>query len=199
MTDHPAGPPAGAAADTAQQPAPAFARALTEAWHKTECWIAVACFAFIAILLLIDVVGRELVAPLLRSTGMTVGALGVQGSQKLSVFALVIGSFLGIGIATATSSHLTPRVAFGWVPKSWDAGMNRVADAVACVVLFYVAWVAWTFVMSTKGAGLVVPALGIKVWPIQLALPIGFASAAGRYLIYTIWPALRPLPPEFQE
>ncbi|MBL8377026.1 MAG: TRAP transporter small permease subunit [Burkholderiales bacterium] len=195
MTDHSAGPPAAAPGT----PAPAFARALTEIWHKTECWGAVACFAFIAILLLVDVVGREILAPLLRASGMTVGALGVQGSQKLSVFALVIGSFLGIGIATATASHLTPRVAFGWVPKSWDAGMNRLADVIAFVALSYVAWVAWTFVMSTKTAGLVVPMLGVKVWPIQLALPIGFASAAGRYLLYAIWPALRPLPPEFQE
>lgn len=179
--------------------APPAARALVDGWHRVECWLAVACFAFIAVVLLIDVLGREIVAPLLRSSGMTVGALGLQGSQKLSVFALVIGSFLGIGIATATASHLAPRVAWGWVPKSWDSIMNRISDLVAAVFLTGVAWVGWKFVQSSMNAQLLVPILGWKVWPIQLAIPIGFASAAVRYLCFAIWPALRPLPPEFQE
>jgi TRAP-type C4-dicarboxylate transport system permease small subunit len=191
MTDHPAGTPAAEA--------PAFARAVVAAWHRCECWIAVVCFGFIAVILLVDVLGREIVAPLLRASGMTVGALGVQGSQKLSVFALVIGSFLGIGIATATASHLTPRVAFGWVPRAWDALMNRLSDLIAAVFLLGVAWIAMKFVLSTRDAALLVPILGWKVWPIQLAIPIGFVSAAGRYLMFAIWPALRPLPPEFQE
>jgi hypothetical protein len=37
------------------------------------------------------------------------------------------------------------------------------------------------------------------VWPIQLAIPVGFLSAAGRYFMYAGWPSIRPQPPEFQE
>ncbi|MBL8381569.1 MAG: TRAP transporter small permease subunit [Burkholderiales bacterium] len=180
-------------------PAPAGARALVETWHKAECWIAVVAFAFIAVLLLVDVVGRELLAPALRQMGFTVGALGVQGSQKLSVYALVIGSYAGIGIATATGSHLVPRVAFSWVPATWNDGMNRFSDLFAGVFLVGVAWVAWLFVESSMKTGLLVPILNWKVWPIQLAIPLGFLSAAGRYFCFAIWPGLRPLPPEFQE
>ena len=43
------------------------------------------------------------------------------------------------------------------------------------------------------------PVLDWSVWPIQLAIPIGFLSAAGRYLMYAAWPSIRPQPPEFQE
>ncbi len=43
------------------------------------------------------------------------------------------------------------------------------------------------------------PVLDWSVWPIQLAIPIGFLSAAGRYFMYAAWPAIRPQPPEFQE
>ena len=39
----------------------------------------------------------------------------------------------------------------------------------------------------------------MPVWPIQLAIPLGFLSAAVRYFFFAAWPALRPLPPEFQE
>lgn len=187
--------------ELAQQPgtAPAAAATVLSVWHRLECWIAVVAFAFIAIVLLIDVVGRELIAPLLRLMHFEVGALGVQGSQKLSVYALVVGSYAGVGIATATGSHLVPRVAFGWIPESFGPAMNRISDAVAFVFLTGVAWVGWLFVRSSMDAGLLVPILNWKVWPIQLVIPLGFLSAAGRYLVYAIWPALRPLPPEFQE
>ncbi len=187
------------ATTVAPPPAPAGARALVERWHRCECWVAVVAFAFIAIVLLIDVIGRELVAPLLRMMDFKIGALGIQGSQKLSVYALVIGSYAGVGIATATGSHLVPRVAYSWVPAAWNGNMNRLADLIAAVFLTGVAWVALEFVQSSMKAGLLVPILNWKVWPIQLAIPLGFLSAAGRYLCFAIWPALRPLPPEFQE
>jgi hypothetical protein len=48
-------------------------------------------------------------------------------------------------------------------------------------------------------AGLRAQAFDIPIWPIQLAIPLGFLSAAMRYFFFAIWPALRPLPPEFQE
>ena len=45
---------------------PPRVRRLVEIWHRGECWIAVAAFGFIAAILLLDVIGRELVGPLLR-------------------------------------------------------------------------------------------------------------------------------------
>ena len=43
------------------------------------------------------------------------------------------------------------------------------------------------------------PVLDWAVWPFQLAIPLGFLSAAGTLFRLRAWPALRPLPPEFQE
>ena len=60
--------------------------------------------------------------------GLDPGATGIFAAQKLSVFALVIGSFAGIGIATATGSHIVPRFAHGWVPAAWGPVMDRLAD-----------------------------------------------------------------------
>jgi hypothetical protein len=48
-------------------------------------------------------------------------------------------------------------------------------------------------------AGLRAQAFNLPVWPFQLAIPLGFLSASVRYFLYAAWPALRPLPPEFQE
>jgi TRAP-type C4-dicarboxylate transport system permease small subunit len=178
---------------------PPLVRRLVELWHRGECWVAVAAFGFIAGIMLLDVIGRELLGPLLRLVGVNPGATGIFAAQKLSVFALVIGSFVGIGIATATGSHIAPRFAYGWVPASWGPFMDRLADVLTGLFLLAVAWYGFKFVGSSLKTDLRAPVLDWPVWPIQLSIPLGFLSAAGRYFFYAVWPALKPLPPEFQE
>ncbi|MGE0851958.1 MAG: TRAP transporter small permease [Hyphomicrobiaceae bacterium] len=180
------------------EPAPRWARKLADIWHRAECWVAVAAFGFIATILLLDVLGRELLGPLVRLFGLNV-ATGIFASQKLSVFALVIGSFAGIGIATATNSHLVPRVGYGWMPEHWGPALDRLADLITAVFLCGVAYYGFQFVISSYATDLRAPVLDWRVWRIQLVIPLGFLSAAGRYFLFAVWPDLRAKPPEFQE
>lgn len=184
------------AADAGAPPAVA---ALLRGWHRAECWLAVGCFAFIALVLVIDVAGREFYGPLMRLAGAPVGATGLFGSQKLAIFALVIGSFAGIGIATATGVHLLPRLGFRWVPASWGPAMNRIADVFTGCFLLGVAWYGVVFVVASKNSGVLAAVINVSAWPVQAFIPLGFVSAALRYFIFAAWPALRPVPPEFQE
>jgi TRAP-type C4-dicarboxylate transport system permease small subunit len=179
-------------------PAPAAARLIVDGWHRAECLIAVAAFGFIAVVLILDVAGRELLTPIYRAFDLK-GAAGVFAAQKMSVYALVIGSFCGVGVATATGSHLLPRIGFGWVPKQFGPTMDRIADVVTGLFFVGVAWFGWVYVSSSMQAGLRMQAFDMPIWPIQLAIPLGFLSAAVRYFFFAIWPGLRPLPPEFQE
>lgn len=180
-------------------PAPPGVVAVLRVWHKLECWVAVLAFSFIALVLMIDVLGRELYGPLMSLLGFQVGATGLFGSQKLAVFALVIGSFAGIGIATATGVHLVPRVAFKWVPASWSPHMDRIADVFTGLFLLGVTWYGVLFVIASKESGVLAAVINVSAWPIQMVIPLGFASAALRYFAFAVWPALRPVPPEFQE
>lgn len=180
-------------------PAPVALTRLLARWHRGECWLAVLCFGFIAVVLVIDVLGREFYGPLMTLLGRPVGATGLFGSQKLAVFALVIGSFAGIGIATATGSHLVPRLGFGWVPKAWGPAVNRLADVLTGAALLAVAWYGWQFVMASKASGVLAPVINMSPWGVQLAIPLGFVSAALRYFIFAAWPGTRPALPEFQE
>jgi TRAP-type C4-dicarboxylate transport system permease small subunit len=191
-------PPLAAPA-TPYPPAPPAVAAVLRVWHRIECWIAVLAFSFIALVLMIDVLGREFYGPLMSLLGFKVGATGLFGSQKLAVFALVIGSFAGIGIATATGVHLVPRVAFKWVPASWSPHMDRIADVFTGLFLLGVAWYGVLFVIASKDSGVLAAVINVSAWPIQTAIPLGFASAALRYFAFAIWPAVRPVPPEFQE
>jgi TRAP-type C4-dicarboxylate transport system permease small subunit len=179
--------------------APPAARRIVEAWHSGECWLAVACFGFIAGILILDVLGREFLGPFLRLIGLEPGPTGIFTSQKLSIFALVIGSFAGIGIATATGAHIVPGFAAGWVPAHWKAAFDRAADLLTGLFLVGVTWFGLKFVGSSFRTDLRAPVLDWPVWPIQLAIPLGFLSAAGRYFVYAAWPSLKPAPPEFQE
>ena len=43
--------------------APAAAQRFFSGWHTAECWVAVAAFSYIAVILLLDVMGRELLGP----------------------------------------------------------------------------------------------------------------------------------------
>lgn len=190
---------AATAAAGTPPPAPPAVQTVLRVWHKLECWIAVLAFSFIALVLMIDVLGREFYGPVMSMLGFTVGATGLFGSQKLAVFALVIGSFAGIGIATATGVHLVPRVAFKWVPASWSPHMDRIADVFTGLFLLGVAWYGVVFVLASKESGVLAAVINVSAWPIQVAIPLGFASAALRYFAFAIWPAVRPVPPEFQE
>ena len=157
-----------------------------------------AAFGFIAVALIGDVLGRELLGPIYRAFGIK-GQAGIFGSQKMSVYALVIGSFAGVGIATATGSHLLPRIGFGWVPTAWGPSVDRLADVITGVFFVGVAWFGWVYVKSSMTADLRAQAFNLPIWPIQAAIPLGFLSAGMRYFFFAAWPALRPQPPEFQE
>lgn len=178
---------------------PKAVQVILRSWHKIECWIAVACFSFIAGILLLDVLGREVLGPTLRLLGFEPGAMGIFTARKLAVLALVVGSYMGIGIATATGSHLIPRVGHAFVPRRWDPFMDRLADILTGSFLIGMAWYGWIFVQSSQMYDLRIAMLGWPVWPVQLAIPLGFLSAAGRYYFFAAWPAVKPKPSETKE
>lgn len=158
-----------AGASPAYPPAPPAVASLLRSWHRAECWIAVLAFTFIAVVLVVDVLGREAYGPLMTMLGIKVGATGLFGSQKMAVFALVIGSFCGIGIATATGVHLVPRIGFAWVPKSWGPRVDRLADLFTGLFLLGVTWYGVMFVLASKESGVLAAVINVSAWPIQRA------------------------------
>ena len=81
-------------------------------------------------------------------------------------------AFTGIGIATATGAQLIPKVAFGWLPQSWNTLVDRIADIVTALFLCAVTYVAWTFVDSSRDIGMLTSGgISIEAWKIQAAIP----------------------------
>lgn len=164
------------------------------AWHRGECVLAVAAFATVAVVLVLDVLGRELLYPLLAAVGIQAGAMGVFGATKIAVYALVVATYTGIGVAAATASHIVPRVAYRVVPARWSPLVDRLADAVTALILFGAALAAAQMVAGTHELGLRAPFLQWPLWAVQVVMPLGFVSAAVRYLCFARWPLARPTP-----
>lgn len=169
-------------------------------WHKTECLIAFAAFLFISVIIVYDVIAREVFIPILQAFDLPTGTAVIRGASKLGVYGLIVGAFLGLGIATASGAQIVPKVAFSWVPKSWEPLVDRFSDVFAGAFFLAAAWIAFQFVQSSRELGMLTSGgVKIEVWIIQAVMPLGFASVGLRYLCYAIWPASRPALPEFAE
>jgi len=189
-----------ASVDAPPPPAPGWVTAGLGVWFWVERMLAIVTFGAIGLLMMYDVISRELVGPVLPLFGIDASTVVLVGSQKLGVYCLIAGAFAGFSLATATGAQLVPKVGFGWAPKSWDSGMNRLGDFVTAAFLAIVTYYAIVFVRGSASSGLMTSSgVQMKVWILQTVIPIGFASAAARYLVYVLWPATRPVPPEFQE
>lgn len=150
--------------------------------YRIEATVCVVAFLIVAGALMADVLAREFFGN------------GIFGAQRLAVWAAAIAGLGGFALVTAEGGHLRPSFADGWVPKRWDAHVNRIADVLSGAICLWFAWYAVEFVLEVRRLGERGMAIPILTWPIQCVIPWMFISSGLRYAIYAIWPGLRPAP-----
>lgn len=142
--------------------------------------IAFAALIVITGVLAADVAMRELLG------------VGLFGSLRVGVYALILCAMAGFGVATATGSHLRPVFADRLIPEKLVPLAIRLGQLASCGIMIVLAWSAWRMMIFVREIGEHDIALNIPVWTVQLALPLAFAIAAMRYLFYAIFPGLIP-------
>jgi C4-dicarboxylate transporter, DctQ subunit len=147
---------------------------------RCEIFLAVAALLSVAIALVADVLGREVLGS------------GLFGSQRYAVFNNAVASLMGFAIVVHLGGHLRVSVIDNLFPVAWRVSMGRVADLVSACICGFFLYHAIDFVQKTATGGDVDPVLGIKVWIVQLVLPYIFVASALRYLSFAWYPALRP-------
>ncbi len=160
--------------------APTPVRRALEAIRRVELTVTCAAFAVLAAVIFADVVVRE-----------TTGS-GLSWSRQIGVFANVVVTIVGIGLASASGAHLRPRFADGWLPAAWDPWLTRIGELLTAVFCAVFAWIALGVVQETYELDERSVVLRLVVWPFQAVLPAAFALAALRHACYGIWPGLRP-------
>ena len=149
-------------------------------WLKlSESIVATAAYAVVAILLMIDVIGRELFAT------------SFLGMQQIAVYGAIVAGFLGLTLATSDNAHLRPEF-MDFVAGRHEAAVKRLGDILSAVFFFAACYVAFAFVRISMDAGDKAPVLYFVIWPLQLVLPYAFGSAGVKHLIYGLRPDLKP-------
>lgn len=153
---------------------------LLAAVTMAEKAIAFASLVTISGVLAADVIMREFFS------------VGLFGSLRIGVYALILCAMAGFGVATHTGGHLRPGFADGLVPAALERPARRLGQLASCAIMIVLAWSAWKMVEFVREIGERDMALDIPVWVVQAALPVAFAIAAFRYLSYAVFPDLIP-------
>jgi TRAP-type C4-dicarboxylate transport system permease small subunit len=157
-----------------------FARKFLQWLTRIESMVAVLALAVAATALVSDIFAREI----LRQ--------GLFGSLRVAVYATAIAALLGFSLCVAAGAHLRVTVFDSLTPEGWRSTVARTGDLLALVICCYFAYWAISYVNQTRVLGETDPSLNLKVWPMQSVLAWMFISGALRYLLFFMFPELRP-------
>lgn len=159
--------------------APRWAACVLGWLYRVEAAVAVVAFFCITGALFADLMGRELFGK------------GIFVAQRFAVYCMIVDAFFGFALAVGWRAHLGIEIAAKLTPSSWDAAMERLADAVAALGCLFLAYWSWRFVAASYADASRGQALEILLWPVQSVLVWCFCSSALRYAAYATFPALR--------
>ncbi|MEZ5475258.1 MAG: TRAP transporter small permease [Steroidobacteraceae bacterium] len=160
--------------------APSALAALLTGIRRTEVFITTAAFVVLIVVIFADVVVR-------RVTGS-----GLIWAREVGVYANIVLTMVGIGVASASGAHLRPRFVDRWFPESWDFTLMRIQEAITAVAFAVLTYLSVVVLLETIELGDTSTVLRIAVWPIQLCLPLAFGLGMLRHGLFALVPALRP-------
>lgn len=156
------------------------AKAFLDGLSRVERSVCVAAFALMALALIGDVLKREI-------TGA-----GLLGATQIGLMGLAVVAMLGFGLAAQTGGQLRAKF-LDWIfPKSWDRAVFRAADLISAAILAVLAGLCWAMVAQSQRLGDVASVLRTPIWPVQAIIAMAFSINALRYLLFAIFPDVRP-------
>jgi C4-dicarboxylate transporter DctQ subunit len=90
--------------------------------------------------------------------------------------------FLGLGLALARGKHIAMTSYLDRFPDGPRRLVRRLIDAVGLLFSLYIVWFGMDITLLVLGTGQASPTLGFTTAVLYLALPVGFALLALRYL-----------------
>lgn len=160
--------------------APGFARRLLGGISLIETIVCFTSFLIGTAALALDIFGREFLG------------FGIFGAQRLAVYCVAVAGVLGFSYVITHGGHLRPSLLDKVVPARFDRRVTRLADLVSCLLCLLLAYGAFLLVRSTFQIGERDMTLPIYIWPVQSVLIVSFVFAATKFLLFALYPALRP-------
>ena len=125
----------------------------------------------------------------LLMSGHVVGNLlfqqGIPGTYEVTEMFIVVITFVGVGYAARHSRHISMTAIYDQLSGRLRKALLIVLCLGTAALMFYFAYKSVDYVVTLQERGRTSAALGIPMWMVYLALPIGFTLAGIQYLLTT--------------
>lgn len=108
---------------------------------------------------------------------------GIPGTYEVTEMLIVVMTFVGVGYAARCARHISMSAIYdqlsGWARK----GLLIVICLGTGALMFYFAYKSAQYDITLYERGRASSSLGVPLWMVNLALPIGFTLAGVQYLL----------------
>ncbi len=142
---------------------------LSKAVDRFEVTILIVSTAALAILLIINVVMRNLYH-------------SIHFAEELSRFFIILITFIGTSFAARKARHIRMGALLEMLPKKVEKTLIIIISIVSAVVFFILGYIALQYVISLIEKGTVTSSLRAPYWTFVLIAPIGLFMASFQYV-----------------
>lgn len=111
---------------------------------------------------------------------------GIPGTYEITEMLIVIITFVGVGYAARHARHIRMSAVYDLLNGRLRKALLIIISVGTAVLMFYFAYKSAQYDLALYVRGRTSSALGIPMWIINLALPVGFTLAGIQYTLTTI-------------
>lgn len=110
------------------------------------------------------------------------GGFSLSWAEEFARYATIWITFIGSSVCIWYGQHVTVDVLEPILSKRWNSNLETLVSLLSALGCGYLAYLSWGLVSKTIATGQRAIALGIPMWAVYGALPLGFALMAWRFL-----------------
>ncbi|MBH03655.1 MAG: C4-dicarboxylate ABC transporter permease [Xanthomonadales bacterium] len=115
--------------------------------------------------------------------GNLVFGSGIPGTYEITELLIVVMTFVGVGYATRCARHISMSAIYDTLSGTPRKALLIVISLGTGALMFYFAYKSAQYDLDIFDRGRVSSSVGIPLWMVYLALPIGFSLAGLQYLL----------------
>ena len=107
-------------------------------------------------------------------------------SEELNRILIILITFAGISYAARHGRHIRMSAIYDTLPPKPRKILMIIITLVTAVLMFGLAYYAFTFILTQAGRGRVLPSLQIPVWITLIWVPVGFFMTGMQYALTAV-------------
>ena len=108
---------------------------------------------------------------------------GIPGTYEITELLIVVMTFVGVGYATRCARHISMSAVYDTLSGTPRKTLLIVISLGTAALMFYFAYKSAQYDLDIFERGRVSSSVGIPLWMVYIALPVGFSLAGIQYLL----------------